>query len=68
MILAVQFEMILELLDTLAEDRYLNFWRASVGFVNSILGNYLLLGIGRQGHARIDTPRLFLISFCTFVE
>ena len=58
MIFLMGLEMVRELLNSLAQDRYLNFWRTGVGFVNSILGNYLLLGIGRQGHARIDTPRL----------
>ena len=65
MVLAMRLEMILELLDTLAEDGYLNFWRTDVSFVNSVLRNYLLFRIGRQRHARIDTPRLSLISFCT---
>jgi hypothetical protein len=65
MIFAVRLEMFPELQDTLAEDRYLYFWRTGVGFVDSIRCNRLLLGICRQCHSRIDTPRLFLISFCT---
>jgi hypothetical protein len=65
MIFAMRLEMILQLLDTVAEDGYLDFWRTDVSFVNSILCYQLLLGIGRQRHARIDTPRLSLISFCT---
>jgi hypothetical protein len=36
--------------------------------VDSIRCNRLLLGICRQCHSRIDTPRLFLISFCTVLE
>ena len=63
MILAMHLEMIHELQNTLAEDRYLNLWRASVGLVGSIFCDYFVFGIGRQGHARIDTPRLVLISF-----
>ena len=63
MILGVSLEMILELFNALAEDGYLNLWRAGVGFMDAVIGNHLLLGIGRQGHARIDTPRLTLISF-----
>jgi len=65
MVLAVRLEMILELLDTLAEDCNLDFWRTGIGLVDFVLRNYLLFSVGRQGHARIDTPRLFLISFCT---
>jgi hypothetical protein len=34
--------------------------------VNSVCCDYLLLGIGCQGHSRIDTPRLNLISFLSF--
>ena len=41
MVLAVRFEMILELLDALAEDRNLDFWRTGVSFVNSVLSYYL---------------------------
>jgi hypothetical protein len=63
MILAVRLEMILKLLDALAENRYLDFRRADVCLVNAILRYYLLLRIGRQSHARIDTPRLSLIVF-----
>ena len=66
MIFTVRLEMILELLDALAEDCYLNLWRTGVCLMNSELCNYLQLGIGRQGHARIDTPRLTLISFLSF--
>jgi len=66
MIFAVRLEMILELLDTLAEDRNLNFWRTGVGLVDPIRYYYFLLGIGCQCHSRIDTPRLSLISFYTF--
>ena len=63
MILAMRLEMIRELLNALAEDRYLNLWRTGVGLMGSEFCNCLLFGIGRQGHARIDTPRLVLISF-----
>jgi len=63
MVLAVRLEMILELLDALAENRYLDFRRTDIRFVNAILRYYLLLRIGRQSHARIDTPRLSLIVF-----
>ena len=42
MIFAVRLEMILELQNTLAQDRYLDFWRTGVGFVDSIRCNYLL--------------------------
>lgn len=61
MVFSVRLEMILELLNTLAEDCDLDFWRTGVRLVNAILRNYLLFGVGRQGHAGIDTPRLFLI-------
>src|ERR1700730_13479886 len=63
MILAMRLEMIHELQNTLAEDRYLNLWRTGVGLVGSVFCYYFVFGIGRQGHARIDTPRLVLISF-----
>ena len=63
MILAVRLEMIHELQNTLAKDRYLNLWRTGVGLVGSVLCDYFIFGIGRQCHARIDTPRLVLISF-----
>jgi hypothetical protein len=33
--------------------------------VNSKLRDHLFLRISGQCHSRIDTPRLFLISFCT---
>ena len=66
MIFAVRLEMILELQNTLAEDCYLNFWRTGVSFVNSVLCYNFLLAIRRQCHARIDTPRLFLISFFSY--
>ena len=42
MIFAVRLEMILELQNTLAQDRYLHFWRTGIGLVNSICCNYLL--------------------------
>ena len=35
MVLAVRLEMILELLDALAEDCYLDFWRTGIGLVDS---------------------------------
>src|SRR5260370_32038659 len=63
MILAMHLEMIHELQNTLAKDRYLNFWRTGVGLVGSVFCDYFIFGIGRQSHARIDTPRLVLISF-----
>ena len=63
MILAMRLEMIHELQNTLAEDRNLNLWRTGVGLVGSVFCYYFVFGIGRQGHARIDTPRLVLISF-----
>jgi hypothetical protein len=62
MIFGVRFEMIRELQNTLAEDRYLNFWRTGVGFVDAVLCHDLCFRICRQCHARIDTPRLILIS------
>jgi hypothetical protein len=65
MVLAMQLEMILKLQNTLAQDCYLDLWRTGVGFVNPVLRNYFKLGISRQCHSRIDTPRLFLIPFCT---
>jgi HEAT repeat protein len=68
MVLAMRLEMILQLLDALAEDGDLDFWRAGVSLMNSVLRNYLSFRIGRQGHARIDTPRLSLISFCTTLD
>jgi len=63
MIFAVCLEMILELQNTLAQDCYLHFWRTGIGFVNPICCNCLLFCVRRQSHARIDTPRLFLIFF-----
>ena len=66
MIFAVRLEMILELQNALTQDRDLNFWRTGIRFMNSVRRNYLLLGIGFQGHSRIDTPRLNLISFFVF--
>jgi hypothetical protein len=66
MIFAVRLEVILELHNTLAQNRDLNFWRTGIRPVNSVRGDYLLLGIGFQGHSRIDTPRLNLISFLSF--
>ncbi len=63
MIFAVRLEMILKLHNALTQDRYLNFWRTGIRLVNSVRGNYLLLGIGFQRHSRIDTPRLNLIFF-----
>ena len=61
MVFGVRLEMILELFNALAEDCDLDFWRTGVRLVDAIFCNYLLLAVGRQGHARIDTPRLFLI-------
>jgi hypothetical protein len=61
MVFGVRLEMILKLLNTLAEDCDLDFWRTGVRLMDAIRCNYLLFGVGRQGHARIDTPRLFLI-------
>src|ERR1700730_5595113 len=63
MILAMHLEMIHELQNTLAKDRYLNLWRTGVGLVSPVFCDYFVFGIGRQCHARIDTPRLVLISF-----
>ena len=65
MVFRMLLEMIVELENTLAQDRYLDLWRTGVRFMHTVLGNLLLLGIGRQSHARIDTPRLNLISFCS---
>ncbi len=42
MVFPVRLEMIPELLNTFAEDRYLYFWRTGVGFVKLILCNYTL--------------------------
>jgi len=66
MIFAVRLEMILELQNALTQDCYLYFWRTGIGFVNPISCNCLLFCIRRQSHARIDTPRLTLISFLSF--
>jgi len=66
MIFAVRLEMILELQNTLTQDCYLHFWRTGIGFVYPICCNCLLFCIRRQSHARIDTPRLTLISFLSF--
>jgi hypothetical protein len=63
MILLVRLEMVRELFNAMAEDRYLNFWRTGIRLVNSELCYNFLLDIRRHCHARIDTPRLFLISF-----
>jgi len=63
MIFAVGLEMILELQDTLTQDCYLHFWRTGVGLMDPICCNCLLFSVRRQSHARIDTPRLFLIFF-----
>ena len=63
MIFAVCLEMILELQNALTQDCYLYFWRTGIGLVNAICCNCLLFRIGRQSHARIDTPRLTLIFF-----
>ena len=68
MILAMHLEMIHELHNTLAKDRYLNFWRTGVGLVGPVFCYYFVFGIGRQCHARIDTPRLTLISFLSFTS
>src|SRR5271166_3967161 len=67
MVFLMRLEMILEQQNTLAQDCYLYFWRAGVGFVGTILGDYILLNISRQCHSWKDTPRLTLISFCTFI-
>ena len=67
MIFAVRLEMILELQNALTQDRDLNFWRTGVRLVNTVCCDYLLLGIGCQRHSRIDTPRLNLIPFLSFV-
>jgi hypothetical protein len=61
MVLTVQFEVVLELQNSLAQDGYLYVWRTGIGVVDSKLCNRLCLRISRQCHARIDTPRLFLI-------
>jgi hypothetical protein len=63
MVFAMQLEMILQLQNALAQNRYLDLWRTGIGFVNSVRCNYLLFRIRRQCHARKDTPRLNLISF-----
>ena len=64
MIFTVRLEMILKLQDALTQDRDLYLWRTSIRFVDTVCCDYLLLGIGCQGHSRIDTPRLNLIFFC----
>ena len=66
MIFAVRLEMILELQNALAEDCYLNFWRTGVSFVDSVLYYNFFFCVSRQCHARMDTPRLFLISFFSY--
>jgi hypothetical protein len=63
MVFAMQLEVVLELQNALAQDGYLDFWRTGIGFVDSVICNYLFLGFGRQCHSRIDTPRLDLIAF-----
>ena len=63
MIFTVRLEMILKLQNALTQDRDLNFWRTGIRFVDTVCCNYLLLGIGCQGHFSNDTPRLNLISF-----
>jgi hypothetical protein len=63
MIFAVRLEMILELQNAHTQDRDLYLWRTGIRFVDTVCCDYLLLGIGCQGHSRIDTPRLNLIFF-----
>ena len=66
MIFAVRLEMILKLQNAHTQNRDLYLWRTSIRFVDTVCCDYLLLGIGCQGHSRIDTPRLNLISFLSF--
>jgi hypothetical protein len=63
MVFLVRFEVVRELENPLAEDRYLNFWRAAVILVLPVLSNNLCFQISRQCHSRSGTPRLFLILF-----
>ena len=59
-ILLVCLEMLRELQDALAENRYLNFWRTCVSLVDLVLSYDLRLLFVRQCHSRKDTPRLNL--------
>src|SRR5580698_5684099 len=60
MVLGVRFEMRHQLIDTLAQDRDLHFWRTGIRFVDTERCDRLAFNCARQCHAGIDTPRLFL--------
>ena len=60
MVLLVRFEVVRELENPLAEDRYLNFWRAAVILVLPVLRDNLRFQFSRQCHSRMGTPRLYL--------
>ena len=60
MVFLVRFEMLRELENPLAEDCYLNFWRAAVTLVLPVLRDNLRFQFSRQCHSRMGTPRLYL--------
>jgi hypothetical protein len=61
MILAVGLEVVLQLENSLAQDRNLHLRRTSIGLVDFILRDDFRFQICRQCHARVKTPRLTLI-------
>ena len=68
MIFAVRLEMILELQNSLAQNRYLDLWRTGIGFVDPIISNNFFLSFSRQCHSRKDTPRLNLYLLLFFIR
>ena len=60
MVFLVRLEVLCELENPLAEDRYLDLWRTAVSLVLLVLLDYLRFQISRQCHSRIGTPRLYL--------
>jgi len=60
MVFLVRLEVVRKLEDPLAEDRYLNLWRAAVILVLPVLRDNLRFQISRQCHSRMGTPRLYL--------
>ena len=60
MVFLMRLEVVRKLENPLAEDRYLNFWRAAVSLVYPVLRDNLRFQISSQCHFRIGTPRLYL--------
>jgi hypothetical protein len=60
MVFLMCLKVLSQLRNALTQKGYLNLWRSRIRFMNPVLSDYFRFLFYRQGHARNDTPRLYL--------